>query len=189
LDVEHRFGKTYYVSGAGFLTRIDDLINQGFDVVTTNPTFANATPVQTKGIELEFGAKWANGVEGSISDSLQDSENVATTNVLTNSPRNLAKVNLSLPLPRTKFFSGVEAQYVSRRTTVAQTVLGGYFVTNITFFRRRLADNLDFSAGVYNLFDKHYSESGSINVVESSIPQDGRSFRIKLTYQPHLIGR
>ena len=189
LDVEHRFGKTYYVSGAGFLNRIDELIVQGFDPATGNPSFSNSSPVQTKGIELELGAKWTNGIKGVVSDSVQDSSNVVTTNVLTNSPRHLAKMNLSVPLARTKFFAAVDAQYVSRRTTVAETVLGGYFVMNATFFTRQLYDRFEISGGLYNLFDRRYSESASIDEVETSIPQDGRNFRIKLTYRSRFNGR
>lgn len=189
LDVEHRFGKNYYVSGAGFLNRLDDLIVQTVDPSTGNPIFLNSSPVQTKGIELELGAKWSNGMEGVISDSAQDSENLVTTNVLNNSPRHLAKMNLNVPLVRKKLFAGVDAQYVSKRTTVAQTVLGGYFVMNATFFTRQLNDRFDISGGLYNALNKRYSESGSINNVETSIPQDGLNFRIKVTYRSPLDSR
>src|SRR6266849_8882719 len=53
LDLEHRFGKTYTVSGAGFLNRIDDLIEQSRDPLTNLPVYANSTPLQAKGIEWE----------------------------------------------------------------------------------------------------------------------------------------
>ena len=71
VDVDHRFGKTYYVSGAGFLNQIDDLIEQSIDPLTGNPLYSNSTPVQTKGIEYELGANWAGGLEGSISHTIQ----------------------------------------------------------------------------------------------------------------------
>jgi outer membrane receptor for ferrienterochelin and colicins len=75
---------------------------------------------------------------------------------------------------------------VSERRTIAQTDLGGFFVMNLTFFTRKITEKLDFSGGFYNLLDKRYADSGGLEHVQSSIPQDGRSFRIKLTYRPHL---
>jgi outer membrane receptor for ferrienterochelin and colicins len=189
LDIEHRFRKSYYVSGAGFLNRIDDLIQPQIDPLTGNPIYLNASPVQTKGIEWELGAKWANGWEASISDTLQQSQNLVTGDVLTNSPKQLGKMNLSVPVVQRKLFASMDAQYVSRRRTIAQTDLGGYFLMNVTLFTRKLTERLDLSGGIYNLFDKHYAESGGLEHRETSIPQDGRSFRIKLTYRPHLSAR
>jgi outer membrane receptor for ferrienterochelin and colicins len=189
LEVDHRFGKTYYASAAGFLNRIDDLIDPRIDPLTGNPIYLNASPVQTKGIEWELGAKWASGLEGEISHTLQDSRNVMTGDVLTNSPKQLAKINLSIPLVQRKFFASVDGQYVSRRRTIAQTDIGGYAVVNLTFFTRKLTENCDISASLYNLFDKQYAESGGLEHRETAIPQDGRSFRIKLTYRPHSHGR
>jgi len=185
VDVERRFGKTYYVSGAGFLNRIDDLIEQSIDPLTSRPFYTNTAPVQTKGLEFELGAKWPGGLEGAISHSLQDSRNVVTGGVLTNSPKQLAKVNLSVPLVQKKLFASVDSQYVGERRTIAQTELGGFLVMNLTFFTRKITEKFDLSSGFYNLFDKRYADSGGLEHVQSSIPQDGRNFRIKLTYRPH----
>ena len=186
VDLDHRFGKTYYLSSAAFLNRINDLILQSLDPTTGTPIYFNSKVVQTKGIEWEFGAKWANGVEGAISHSLQDSRNLVTQNVLPNSPKQLAKVNLSAPLVQNKLFLALDARYVSRRRTVQQTDLGGYFIANINLFTRKLSDRFDVYAGLYNLFDKRYAETGGVEHVQASIPQDGRSFRLKLTYRPDL---
>jgi outer membrane receptor protein involved in Fe transport len=189
LDVDHRFGKTYYASGAGFLNRIDDLIEQNRDPFTGLPVYTNSAPQQTKGIEWEVGAKWPGGLEGAISHSLQDSENSVTDNVLTNSPKQLAKFNLSIPLVQKKVFASFDAQYTSRRRTIAQTDLGGFLVVNATLFARKFKEDFDFSAGLYNIFDKRYADSGGLEHVQTSIPQDGRSFRAKLIYRPHLSER
>lgn len=189
LDVEHRFGKTYSLSGAGFLNRIDDLIQQNRDPLTGNPYYVNASPVQTKGVEFEVRARWPGGMEGVLAHTLQDSRNIVTGNPLTNSPKNLTQAGFSIPFFRKRVFASANAQYVSRRTTVSQTDLGGFFIMNMTVFSRKLTEKFDFSGGFYNLFDKRYADSGGLEHVEASIPQDGRSFRIKLTYRPHLSGQ
>jgi outer membrane receptor protein involved in Fe transport len=189
LDLEHRFGKVYTVSGAGFLNRIDDLIEQSKDALTGLPVYMNSAPLQAKGIEWEVGAKWPGGLQGAISHSLQYSEDIVTDNVLTNSPKQLAKCNLSIPLVQKKLFASFDAQYTSRRRTVAQTDLGGFFVMNATLFARKFKEDFDFSAGLYNVFDKRYADSGGLEHVQASIPQDGRNFRVKLIYRPHRSER
>jgi iron complex outermembrane receptor protein len=136
-----------------------------------------------------LGGNWANGLEGSISQTLQASRNIATGDVLTNSPKQTGKVNLSIPLVQRRLFASADAQYISKRRTVAQTDLGGYAVVSLTFFSRKLTEKFDISGGLYNIFDKQYAESGGLEHRETSIPQDGRSFRIKLTYRPHLSAR
>jgi iron complex outermembrane receptor protein len=186
LDVEHRFGKKYSVSGAGFLNRIDDLIEQNRDPLTGNPYYVNASTVQTKGVEFELSARWPGGMEGALAHTLQDSRNIVAGDPLTNSPKNLTKASFSIPLFRKKLFASADAQYVSRRITVSQTDMGGFFIMNMTVFSRKLTEKFDLSGGFYNLFDKHYADSGGLEHVQTSIPQDGRSFRIKLTYRPHL---
>ncbi len=113
LDVDHRFDKTYYVTAAAFLNRYDSLITPSTVPATGNQIYLNSTPVQTEGIEWEIGGKWSNGMEGVISESVQDSRNVVTQAVLTNSPKQLGKVNFSLPIIRTKLFASADAQYVS----------------------------------------------------------------------------
>jgi outer membrane receptor for ferrienterochelin and colicins len=189
LDVEHRFGKTYHLSGAGFLNRINDLIEQKIDPFTGLPFYTNSAPVQTKGIEIELGARWPGGLEGAISHSFQDSRNVVTGEVLTNSPKQLAKVNLSVPLVRKKLFASVDAQYFGERRTIAQTELGGFLVLNLTVFTRKITEKFDFSFGFYNLLDKRFADSGGLEHVQASIPQDGRSFRVKLVYRPRVGDR
>ena len=189
LDIEHRFGNTYSASAAGFLNRMEDLIEQNIDPLTGSPIYTNSGPAQTKGVEFELGARWANGVEGAISYSLQDSRNVATGDLLTNSPKQLAKVNLSVPLVEKKLFASVDAQYVSKVRTIAQTELGGFLLINLIFSTHKITDRLDLSGGFYNLLDKRYADSGGLEHVQTSIPQDGRSFQVKMTYRPYAGSR
>jgi outer membrane receptor for ferrienterochelin and colicins len=189
LDVEHRFNKRYHASAAGFLNRINELIIPTEDPITDKPIYINTGPLRTKGIELELGAKWAGGLEGSISDTLQTSREVTTGDVLTNSPKQLAKVNLSLPVVREKLFASVEAQSTSRRRTIAGTDLGGFFIMNTTLYSRKLWKDLDLSASLYNVFDKRYADSGDLDHEQASIPQDRRNFRVKLVFRPPVKAR
>ncbi len=189
LDLEHRFGKKLYGRIAGFDNRITGLIQQQLDPVTAKPVYANSGNIRTKGIETELGAKWPAGLEWRLSHAIQSSRDLQTGDVLTNSPKQIAKANLSIPLARQKFFANLEAQYIGERRTIAGTDLGGFLLVNATLFARKLNKDFDFSASLYNLFNKPYAESGGIEHVQASIPQDGRSFRVKLVYRPRVGDR
>ena len=186
LEVEHRFRKTYRATAGAFLNRIDNVIEQQPSPDSAYPLFSNSAPQQNKGLEWEAGANWANGMEAEISQTVQNSRYLNTGVVMTNSPTQLVKANLSIPIWQRKYFAGLEAQYVSRRRTIAQTELGGYLLTNLTLYSRKLTERVDVSASIYNLLNKSYAESGGYEHLQTSIPQDGRSFRVKLTFRPRL---
>lgn len=57
----------------------------------------------------------------------------------------------------------------------------GYTVANFTLSGRKLLPWLEVSASVYNLFDKAYADPGGQEHVQDTIPQDGRTFRLKAT--------
>ncbi len=190
-DVEHRFATTYYVSGAVFMNRVDDLIAPGAELVTTgadavdrDPVYTNAAPLRTRGLELEVGSRWPGGQEASASYSLQDSRDITSGEVLPHSPRHLAKGNLSVPLRAPTLFASVDTQYMSARRTLAGTEVDGYVVMNVTVFARRLGKTLDLSGGIYNLWNTRYVDPGVMEHVQAVIPQDGRSLRLSLTYRP-----
>ncbi len=183
LDLEHQFRKRFHASASGFFNRIDGLIAQQVDPATGRPAYKNSGTVRGKGIELELAAKWPSGIEGAISYSFQSSRNLQTGDVLTNSPKQLAKANLSLPLVQKKLFASLQAQYTSTRRTLSQTDVGGFLVMNVTLFTKNLGKDFDVSASLYNLFDRRYAESAGLEHQQTSIPQDGRSFRVKLSYR------
>ena len=58
-----------------------------------------------------------------------------------------------------------------------------FVIVNLTLFSRNLAPNLEVSASIYNLFDTKYGYPGSADHLQETITQDGRSFRVKLTYK------
>jgi outer membrane receptor for ferrienterochelin and colicins len=186
LDLERHFGKKFYGTIAGYDNRIAGLMEQQLNPATGPSVFTNSGNIRTKGIELELKAKWPTGLEWAISHSIQSSRDLDTRNVLTNSPKQLAKANLSLPVGRYGLFASLEGQYVGVRRTIAGTDLGGYLLVNATLLTKKLYKDFELSASLYNLFNKQYAESGGIEHVEASIPQDGRSFRVKVVYRPKV---
>jgi outer membrane receptor for ferrienterochelin and colicins len=106
-----------------------------------------------------------------------------TDQPLENSPDHLAKLNLLVPLMKDKLSAGIEEQYMSRRRTVAGNYAPEFFITNVTFIDRHLQEHLEVSMSIYNLFDKQYGDPVSADLQPlDTVRQDGRSYRVKLTY-------
>ncbi|HKZ57126.1 MAG TPA: TonB-dependent receptor [Thermodesulfovibrionales bacterium] len=183
LVYEHYFGKAIHTTLTGFYNKITNLIDSTIDPADDLLVFRNAGEVEMKGFEAELGGKWESGLEGRISYSYQDIKNKQNDETPVNSPRHLAKLNLIVPLIHDKVFTGMEVQYTSMRKTLADRYTGDFFVANVTVFSQKLLKGLEVSGSVYNLFDKKYEDPGSGEHLQDSIEQDGRNYRIKLTYQ------
>ncbi len=166
-----------------FYYNIKDLISQTTDPADGLLVFNNMEKIKSNGIELELEGKWASGLEGRVSYTFQKTKDKDTGEILTNSPKHLAKFNLIIPLVREKLFGGFEERYYSKRKTLAGNDAGDFFMTNLTLFSQNLlARGLEISGSIYNLFDKKYGDPGAGELVQDTIRQDGRTFRLKLTY-------
>lgn len=179
---EQYLGDHLRSSLSGFYYRINDLISQRVDPADGLIQFSNSDTIDSRGVELELEGRWANGLQGRLSYTFQETEDQQTGTHLTNSPRHLAKLNLVVPLVREKVFAGFEEQYASRRTTLAGNGAAAYYVTNLTLFSQNLLPGLELSASLYNLFDTRYGDPGAAEHLQDLIEQDGRTFRVKLTY-------
>ena len=87
-----------------------------------------------------------------------------------------------MPLIKEKLFAGIETQYISTRRTLAGNDADAFGRVNLTLSSTKLLKGLEASASVYNLFDKKYGDPGSGEHLQDVIEQDGRSFRLQLTY-------
>jgi outer membrane receptor for ferrienterochelin and colicins len=182
LIFEKYFGENIHGTVSGYYYTINNLILQATDPADGFSLFRNLDSAEAKGMEAELEGKWDNGLSGRISYTFQDARDGDTGQTLVNSPRHLAKLNLTIPLARDKVFLGIEEQFTSRRKTLAGDFAKAYFVTNLTLFSRNILKNLELSASVYNLFDFGYDNLGGTEQRQELIRQDGRTFRVKLTY-------
>ncbi len=182
LIYEQYLGANIHGTISGFYYTISDLIVQTTDPADGFSVFRNLASADAKGVEVEIEGKWDNGLSGRVSYTFQDARDGETGQTLVNSPRHLAKLNLTVPLVRDKVFLGIEEQYTSRKKTLAGDFAKAYFVTNLTLFSRNILKNLEVSASIYNLFDYDYDNLGGAEQRQELIREDGRTFRVKLTY-------
>jgi iron complex outermembrane receptor protein len=182
LIYEQYFGDHYRGTIVGFYYEIDDFISQVRDPRDRLLAYENTSQIDTYGVEFEVDGKWENGLEGRASYTFQRTKNRDTGNILSNSPKNLFKLNLIVPLYKDKVFLGLEEFYVSKRKTVYGSYVGEYVVTNLTLFTKNIFKGLELSGSIYNLFDETYKDPGAYEHRQAGIEQDGRTFRVKLTY-------
>ncbi len=161
---------------------IDELIALTTDPADDLLVFANLGDATVTGGELQFEGRWDNGWAGSISYSYQYAENKSTDERMVNSPLNMVKGNVMIPLLEDLLMAGLEAQYESGRKTLNDNQTDDIFLINATLLSRDMIKGVTLSASIYNLFDQDYAHPGSEEHVQDSIEQDGLTFRIKLDY-------
>jgi iron complex outermembrane receptor protein len=156
------------------ISLVDDGANPGKAI------FVNSEPIDATGFSVEVSYRHSGGVEVRGSATYQDA-NFSSGARLSNSPRELYKLNVLFPLASHRFTAGTEVQYVSPRLTLQGNTTRGYTVVNLTLFGARVWKQVDLSASVYNLFAKRYFDPGTGNVIQDQIEQDGRAFLLKAT--------
>jgi iron complex outermembrane receptor protein len=179
--LEQGVGERIRLVADAFSYDIRNLISQVTDPTDSMLVFNNIERVKAKGIELAAEGKWPNGFSGRASYMIQRTEDADTGERLTNSPSSLAKLNAVVPVWSDKLFTGVELQYIADRKTPKGGTADGAGVVNLTLLAPKLVKGMEISGSVYNLFDKAYGVPGGEEHVQNVIPQDGRSFRLKVT--------
>jgi len=180
--LEQGLTKNLSFIASGFYYKIQDLIRQETDPLTGLLVYRNLDEARAHGAEVELDARFGGGLRGRASYTYQRTED-ANGDVLSNSPEHLAKLNLIVPLWKDKLFSGVELQYNSEVKSITGHTVDDYWVVNFTLFSRDIIKNLELSASIYNLFDQKYYNPGAGEHLQDQIQQDGRTFRVKLTYR------
>jgi len=176
--VEHYARQNLRLAGSVYKYLIHDLVS----VNTVTNLFENVTRVEAQGIEIELDKTFRSGWGLMYSSTLQDTRDAETQRLLTNSPHHLAKLNMHVPLKGERLSAALEAQYTSRRLNLAGDYTPGFTVVNLTLLSRQVAKGLEISASVYNLFDTTYFDPGSEHHLQDMLQQDGRNYRLKITW-------
>jgi iron complex outermembrane receptor protein len=139
--------------------------------------FQNIGGARTQGLELEYEVLWHGGarLRGNLSLA-RASDSGAAQPVAIYAPHRMGKLMGIQPLGA-RWNLGAEWQGVSRRGAAP-----GYGVANLTLSRDLPAHGLSFAASVYDLFDRRRLDPGVDVVAQPTIPQAGRSLRLRLDY-------
>lgn len=181
LAVEHFLYDSFRIGGSVFSYKIRDHIDATVDPADGLTVFRNIDGVRATGFGAEAEHVWSWGARLRASYSRQRAQDASGVR-LTNSPRHLAKLNATAPLPGGWLRAGAELQYTGPRRTLAGET-GGFWLGNLNLTADRLAPGLEASLGLYNIFNKRYADPGGTEHVQDAIRQDGRSIRLKLWYR------
>jgi outer membrane receptor for ferrienterochelin and colicins len=179
---EQSLAGTLRISSSGFANQFSDLIDQQTDANTGLLIFKNSENVHTVGFETELAGKARWDIEGRLSYTLQNTNYQSSGLRLPDSPSQLAKASVLVPLARRRLTFGFELQSTASRRTLAGTVLSGYALGNATITSREFCKGFRLSGSVYNIFDNHYSDPVGREIVGSTVRQNGRDFRIQLMH-------
>ncbi|MFP3565304.1 TonB-dependent receptor plug domain-containing protein [Paraburkholderia sp. SIMBA_030] len=143
--------------------------------------FENLNRANANGAELSYEQRFAGDARIRASYSWQIARDSYSGAVLQNSPRNLAKLNLLLPVFENVARIGTEIQCVSSRLA-EQGHAAGYCLGNVTIGSSRLIDHADVSFSVYNVANARYADPASPGFTQDVIAQQSREFLVKLVY-------
>ncbi len=177
---EQRLNQYFDLRVSPYYNRLTDLISLRI-ADTGVRQFQNQGNAEAHGLETQLKGHYEN-IEGRLSHTYQESR-IGGYATSPNAPLHMIKLNLSAPLWQDKLFAGLEVQYVSSRATTIGNRVSNYSITNLTLLSRHWLPGLELTGGLYNLFDEHYVDPASPPLSPDVISQDGRNFRVRMSYE------
>jgi outer membrane receptor protein involved in Fe transport len=184
LELEHNFSKHYNFIASVYANRFHDLIDQRSNpAIGRLPNTNSSEVLRSNGLELEFEVNWPRAIKGQFSYSLQGSRYFPGDRMATNSPGQLTKARVLVPIVQKRLSAAFDGRYTDRLLSVSGAELGSYFVANATLLALNPHRNFDVSLSVYNLLNKHYADPAGFEHLQASIAQNGRTAQLQLTYR------
>ena len=142
--------------------------------------FANAGRSTAYGIEAEVEGRWRSGIAARASYANVQAVDAAEGALLSNSPRNLGALGLTVPVRPLPTTIALDTRFVGGRRALTGNLVNGFLLANLVS-TTAIGKRLELGLGVYNLFNRTYADPGAEEHVQSSIPQDGRTLRVQLS--------
>jgi iron complex outermembrane receptor protein len=180
-------------TGSLYHYSVRDLIDVVTDTTTGSLAYRNLSRASANGLEASLDARFAAGLRAYLNYGYQravarDSAQVGVR--LTNSPAHLAKLGVAAQVvPQASV--ALELRYESGRKTVQDLKTQQFVVANLSLLSHPFGAgpgwggplrDLELSLSVLNLLNARYSYPGGVEHLQSSIPQDGRTFLFRLGY-------
>ena len=179
---DQQWGGHWHGTVSLFRNEIEGLIDTSMDPNGLT-FFNNIGDARVNGAEAEIEGKWDSGLAVHASYTRQEATDTTTGMRLSNSPRNVAKVRVSVPLWHDKVFGSLELLHSGDRLTLTRQHTGSTWLLNGTIFARELRPGLECSASVYNILNQKYRTPGGPEHRQDIIAQDGTTFLFKMQYR------
>jgi outer membrane receptor for ferrienterochelin and colicins len=144
--------------------------------------FQNAGSISATGVEMEATAQITPRLRADASLAIQTLLNRPYPSGV-DSPARVGKFLLDAPLFRDRFSASAALQYLSSRGTLAGNSVGPQYLVNLSLASRGLLPaGFELQLGIRNLFNWHYSDPAEALQMIDTVPQDGRSFFMRVSW-------
>ncbi len=173
-------------SVSAYWYKADRLITLALDETTElGITYVNQGEVRARGVEVEAQMRLGRGWQASTSYALQRAIDRDTAMALPNSPRQMAKGRVSIPLRSPNSYLAVEGVLLGRRGTLAGGTVPRAGTVNLTL-SQPIGSSWELFASVRNVFDAAYSDPAGSQHLQDVIPQNGRTARVGVRWNVNL---
>ncbi|MGD0296767.1 MAG: TonB-dependent receptor [Bryobacteraceae bacterium] len=143
--------------------------------------YQNVNQDHSNGVEFELRGKVWRDLEAAGSFSFDVAGAAGVPGPFPNSPHQIGKLRLSKPFWNGKLNVSSSSQYMGRRATLSDAILGPVWLEDITLGTQRLHPDFDLEFGIRNAFNRQYEDP--VYLVIDQIRQDGRSLFVKLIWR------
>lgn len=180
--VEHRLATRVQASVSAYRYVLRDMITATYTDEGLQQ-YQNLGRANAAGIEMEMNGKLVRGLEvlGSFAFQRAVAED---RSVLPNSPGQVGKLCLSVPLFGDRASLSPGLQYAGERRTSAGAVLPWMLVPELTFNSRKLVRSLEFSLAVRNLANQRHNDPVALTPAADTVPLPGRTFLVSVVWRP-----
>ncbi|MBI5721717.1 MAG: TonB-dependent receptor [Burkholderiales bacterium] len=158
------------------MERLIDLVEQSDGLLM----YENVGAARSRGLEVEATALLPHGALLRGSWSRQQTVDAASGAALTDAPRSLVKLAWTTPAFWADTRLGLHADRVGRRVTVARASLPPRTLLHANLGYEPPGSGWSFALGVHNLTDRRHADPGGPELVQDSVPQDGRQWRLRV---------
>jgi iron complex outermembrane receptor protein len=180
LDIEHTFTRRLRASASAYHYRVSNVVEQVF-TPTGMIQYVNADHVRAGGVSLEMFLQLPARID--LVSSLEFQRSVFRTGtVLPNSPGQVGKLHLSMPLWRDRLTLSAGLQALGQRSTYAGATVPWVILPEAVVSTKPLVAGLQFSAGVKNLSNSFYRDPAGLTPTVDSMIGAGRTYYLNVTW-------
>jgi len=176
---EQRHSADFHTTVSVFDYRMRDLLEQVYDQTTQVLQYQNLSQMEARGVSAEARAQLGRGSSLFANWAYQRARDVGTDLVSVNSPSHLLRAGVSTRGLFGSRVSGTVHHDTSRRS-IRGTQIDGFTVVNLILASPSIGGGT-VSLVVRNLFDAAYAVPAGAEHRQISIPQDGRTLRIRVS--------
>ena len=179
-DIEHTFARRHRASASAYHYQVNDLVEQIFTPAGLIQ-YVNADCVRAGGVSFELFLQLPARID--LVSSLEFQRSVfGSGTVLPNSPGQVGKLHLSMPLWRERLSLGAGLQALGQRSTYAGATVPWVILPEAVVSTKPLAAGLQFSAGVKNLSNSFYRDPAGLTPTVDSVIGSGRTYYLNVTW-------